>query len=119
MVALSPHETLMAWLFLHLLLLAIPAVAGFLVGRRGRLHLWHVAALVFLTSVLLLPAVACVRLLSRPDAWLFFLMRVLARGWPTVPMALSLGFGLGVVLLRSGRRGRMPKRQPLATPADA
>src|SRR5689334_2231299 len=110
MIALSPHETLMSWLFLHLLLVAIPAVAGFLVGRRGRLHLWHVVALVLLTALLLLPAVACVRLLSRPDAWPS-VMRMLARSWPTVMVALSLGFALGVVQVRSGRRGRMPKRR--------
>jgi len=107
MIALSPHETLMSWLFLHLLLIAIPAVAGFLVGRRGRLHLWHLAAFVLLTALLLLPAVSCVRLLSRPDAWLSVL-RMYARRWSTVLVALSLGFGLGVVLLRSGRRGRPP-----------
>jgi hypothetical protein len=118
MIALTPHEALTSWLFLHLLLIAIPAVAGFLVGRRGRLHLWHVAAVVLLTALMLLPAVACVRLVSRPDAWLS-VMRMHARGWPTVLEALSLGFGLGVMLLRSGRRGRPLKRRPFATPADA
>src|SRR4051812_25902275 len=110
MVALSPHEALLSCLFLHLLLIAIPAVTGFLVGRRGRLHLWHVAAAVLLTAVLLLPAVACVRLLSRPATWLP-VMQMHARGWPTVLVALSLGCGLGVVLLRSGRRGRPPERR--------
>jgi hypothetical protein len=118
MIALSPHETLMSWLFLHLLLIAIPAVAGFLVGRRVRLHLWHVAAVVLLTTLLLLPVVACVRLLSRPDAWLSVL-RMHARGWSTMLVALSLGFGLSVVLVRSGRRGHPPKRRPFATPAYA
>jgi hypothetical protein len=80
--------------------------------------LWHVAAVVLLTALLLLPAVACARLLSHPEAWLS-VMRMHARGWPTVLVALSLGFGLGVVLLRSGRRGHPPKRRPFATPADA
>jgi hypothetical protein len=42
-----------------------------------------------------------------------------APGWATMLVALSLGFGLGVVLFRSGRRGHVPKRRPLATPADA
>jgi hypothetical protein len=122
MVTLSPYETMSAWLFLHLLLIAIPAVAGFVVGRRGRLHLWHVAALVLLTALLLLPAVADRGgLFSRSEAWLSVMLRMLmhAHGWPTVLVALSLGFGLGVVLLRSGRRGRLPKRRPFATPADA
>jgi hypothetical protein len=119
MIAISPHEMLMSWLFLHLLLIAIPAVAGFVVGRRGRLHLWHVAALVLLTALLLLPAVAdSGGLFSRPEAWLSA-MRRHARDWRTVIVALSLGFGLGVVLLRSGRRGRHPRRRPFATPADA
>ena len=118
MVALSGYEGLWSWLFLHLLLIAIPAVAGFLVGRRGRLHLWHVAAVVLLAALLLLPAVACVRLLSRPDTWLSVL-RMHARGWSTMLVFLSFGFGLGVVLLRSGRRGHVPKRRPFAPPADA
>jgi hypothetical protein len=117
MVALSPHETFSAWLFLHLLLIAIPAVAGFLVGRRGRLHLWHVAALVLLTALLMLPAVADRGgLFSRPGAWLS-VMRMHARGWPTVLVALSLGFGLGVVLLRSGRRGRHPRQALESAPS--
>jgi hypothetical protein len=131
MVALPVQEILLSWLFLHLLLIAIPAVAGFLVGRRGRLHLWHFAALVLLTALLLLPAVACIGLRSRPEAWLSVMgmhvrgwpgLEVLGmhvRGWPTVLVALSLGFGLGVVLFRSGRRDRPPKRRPFATPADA
>jgi hypothetical protein len=118
MIALTPYESLMSSLLMHLLLVAVPAVAGFLVGRRGRLHLWHVAAIVLLSALLLLPAVACVRLLSRPDAWLS-VMRMHARGWPSVLVALSLGFGLGVVLLWSGRRSLPPKRRPLTTPADA
>ena len=131
MVALPAYEVLLSWLFLHLLLIAIPAVAGFLVGRRGRLHLWHVAALVLLTALLLLPAVACVSLRSRPEAWLSVMrmhasgspgvsvMGMHATGWPTMLVALSLGFGLGVVLFRSGRRDRPPERRPFATPADA
>ena len=131
MIALSPHETLMSWLFLHLLLIAIPAVAGFLVGSRGRLHLWHVAALVILTALLLLPAVACVDLKSRPEAWLSVMLMhasgwpgvsvlgMQAPGWDTMLVALSLGFGLGVVLFRSGRRDHVPERRPFATPADA
>jgi hypothetical protein len=106
MIALSPQETLFSSLFLHLLLIAIPAFAGFLIGRRGRLHLWHVAAAVLLTALLLLPAVACVRLLGHPEAWLPVL-RMHARSWPTVLVALSLGSGLGVLLLRSGRRSRI------------
>ena len=131
MVAFSAYEGLLSWLFLHLLLIAIPAVAGFLVGRRGRLHLWQVAALVVLTALLLLPAVACVELNSRPESW-FSVMRMHASGspgvsvlgmnapdWATMLVALSLGFGLGVVLFRSGRRGHVPKRRPFATPADA
>ena len=131
MVALSAPEILLSWLFLHLLLIAIPAVAGFLVGRRGRLHLWHVAALVLLTALLLFPAVACVDLNSRPEAW-FSVMRMHASGspgvsvlgmnapgWATMLVALSLGFGLGVVLFRSGRRDHVPERRPFATPADA
>ena len=101
MIALTPHETLMSSLLFHLLLVAIPAVAGFLVARRGRLHLWHVAAVVLLSAFLLLPAIACVRVLSRPDAWLS-VMGNHARSWPTLLVALSLGFGLGAVLLRSG-----------------
>ena len=67
MVAFSGYEGLLSWLFLHHLLVAIPAVAFFLVGRRGRLHLWHVAALVLLTALLLLPAVACVSLNNSPE----------------------------------------------------
>ena len=131
MVAFTAYGGLLSWLFLHLLLIAIPAVAGFLVGRRGRLKLWHVAALVLLTALLLLPAVACVDLNSRPEAW-FSVMRMHASGssgvsvlgmnapgWATMLVALSLGFGLGVVLFRSGRRGHVPKRRPFATPADA
>ena len=81
MVALPAYEILLSWLFLHLLLIAIPAVAGFLVGRRGRLHLWHVAALVLLAALLLLPAVACVSLRSRPEAWLS-VVRMHASGRP-------------------------------------
>ena len=131
MGALPAYEIFLSWLFLQLLLIAIPAVAGFLVGRRGRLHLWHVAALVLLTALLLLPAVACDGLRSRPEAWLSVMrmhargppglsvMRMHVSGWPTMLVALSLGFGLGVVLLRSGRRDRPPKRRPFATPADA
>jgi hypothetical protein len=118
MIALTPYETLMSSLLMHLLLVAVPAVAGFLIGRRGRLHLWHVAAIVLLSALLLLPAISCVRLLNRPDAWLS-VMRMHARSWPSVLMALSLGFGLGVMLLRSGRWGRLPKRRPFATPTDA
>ena len=71
-----------------------------------------------LTALLLLPAASCVRLLGRPGAWLS-VMGMHARGWPTMLAALSLGFALGVVLLRSGRRGRPPQRRPSATPADA
>jgi len=131
MVAFTAYEGLLSGLFLHLLLIAIPAVAGFLVGRRGRLKLWHVAALVLLTALLLLPAVACVDLNSRPEAW-FSVMRMHASGssgvyvlgmnapgWATMLVALSLGFGLGVVLFRSGRRDHVPERRPFATPADA
>jgi hypothetical protein len=93
--------------------------------------LWQVAALVVLTALLLLPAVACVELNSRPESW-FSAMRMHTSGspgvsvlgmhtpgWATMLVALSLGFGLGVVLFRSGRRGHVPKRRPLATPADA
>jgi hypothetical protein len=121
----------LSWLFLHLLLIAIPAVAGFLVGLRGRFHLWHVAALVLLTAFLLLPAVACVSLRSRPEAWPsvvrmhaggrpgLSVLGMHVSGWPAMLVALSLGFGLGVVLLRSGRRDRPPERRPVATPADA
>jgi hypothetical protein len=108
----------MSWLFSRLLLIAIQAVASFLVGRRGRLHLWHVVSVVLLTAVLLLPAVACARLLSRPDAWLSEL-RMHARGWSTRLVDLSLRFGLGVVLVRLGRRGHPPKLRPFATPTDA
>jgi hypothetical protein len=131
MVVFTAYEALLSWLFLHLLLIATPAVAGFLVGRRGRLHLWHVAALVLLTALLLLPAVACVELNSHPEAW-FSVMRMHASGsslvsvlgmhmpcWATMLVALSLGFSLGVVLFRSGRRGHVPKRRPFAPPADA
>src|SRR5262249_10642819 len=85
MVAFTAYEGLLSWLFLHLLLIAIPAVAGFLVGRRGRLKLWHVAALVLLTALLLLPAVACVDLNSRPEAW-FSVMRMHASGSPRVSL---------------------------------
>ena len=118
-------------MFLHLLLIAIPAVAFLLVGRRGRLHLWHVAARVLLTALLLLPAVACVGLNSRPEAWFSVMwthasgspgvsvMGMHAPGWATMLVALSLGFGLGVMLFWSGRRGHVPKRRPVATPADA
>ena len=42
-----------------------------------------------------------------------------APGWATMLVALSLGFGLGDVLFRSGRRDRPPKRRPFAAPADA
>ena len=87
-------------------------------GRRGRLRLWHIAALVLLTALLLLPAVACIGLRSRPEAWLS-VMGMHVSGWPTMLVALSLGFGLGVVLLRSGRRDRPPERWPFATRADA
>ena len=55
----------------------------FLFGRRGRLHLWHVAALVLLTALLLLPAVACVGFNSRPEAW-FSVMWTHASGSPGV-----------------------------------
>ena len=94
-------------------------------------RLWQVAALVVLTALLLLPAVACVDLNSRPESW-FSVMRMHASGspgvsvmgmhtpgWATMLVALSLGFGLGVVLFRSGRRGHVPNRRPFATPADA
>src|SRR5262249_31909018 len=130
-VVFTAYEGLLSWLFLHLLLIAIPAVAGFLVGRRGRLHLWQVAALVLLTALLLLPAVARVGLYSRPASWVFVLrvhasgspavsvLGMPAPGWATLLVALSLGFGLGVVLFRSGRRGHVPKRRPFAPPADA
>ena len=56
MVPLPAYEVLLSWLFLHLLLIAIPAVAGFLLGRRGRLHLRldgggnHAGCLVFRTD---------------------------------------------------------------------
>ena len=131
MVALQGYEGPLSWLFLHLLLIAIPGVAFFLVGRRGRLHLWHVAALVLLTALLLLPAVAFASISTevRRD-WLsvmgiasgspgVYVMGMHATGWATMLVALSLRYGLGVVLLRSGRRDRIPKRRPLATPADA
>ena len=131
MAVFTAFEGLWSWLFLHLLLIALPAVAGFLVGRRGRLQLWHVAALVLLASLLQLPAVACVELNSRPKSWLSA-MRMHASGspgvsvlgmhvpgWATMLVALSLGFGLGVVLFRSGRRDHVPERRPFATPADA
>src|SRR5262245_34538172 len=100
MGALPAHEIFLSWVFLHLLLVAIPAVAGYLVGRRGRLHLWHVAALVLLAALLLLPAVACVSLRSRPEAWLsvvrmhaigrpeFYVMGMHANGWPAMLVAL-------------------------------
>ena len=120
MVAFTAYEGLLSWLFLHLLLIAIPAVAGFLVGRRGRLQLWQVAALVLLTALLLLPAVACVDLNRSPEAWLsvirmhaggspgVYVMGMHAPGWATMLVALSLGFVLGGVLFRSGRRHRPP-----------
>jgi hypothetical protein len=46
-------------------------------------------------------------------------LRMHARGWSTMLVALSLGFGLSLVLLRSGRRGKPLKPRPFATPADA
>ena len=131
MVALQGYEGPLSWLFLHLLLIAIPSVAFFLIGRRSRLRLWHIAALVLLTALLLLPAVACVNLNSRPESWLsvmrmhasgspgVYVMGMHAPGWATMLVALSLGFGLGVVLFRSGRRDRPPRRRPFATSADA
>src|SRR5437870_4896175 len=100
MGALPAHEIFLSWLFSHLLLIAIPAVAGFLIGRRGRLHLWHVVTLVLLAALLLLPAVACASLRSRPEAWLS-VVRMHAIGRPAMLVALSLGFGLSVVLFRS------------------
>ena len=54
--------------------------------------------------------------IGRPE---FFVMAMHANGWFAMLVALSLGFGLGVVLFRSGRRGHVPKRRPFATPADA
>src|SRR5262245_36084505 len=129
MVAFSGYEGPLSWIFLHLLLIASPAVVGFLVSRRGRLHLWHIAALVLLAALLLLPAVACVNLNRSPEAWLSVMrmhasgsptvMGVHSPGWATMMVALSLGFGLGVVLLRSGRRDCPPKPRSFATPADA
>jgi hypothetical protein len=131
MVVFTAYEGLLSWLFLQMLLIAIPAVAGFLVGRRGRLHLWHVAALVILTALLLLPAVVCVDLNSRPEAWLSVMrmhassspgVSVLGRqapGWATMVVALSLGSGLGLVLFLSSPRDRPPGRRPFATPANA
>jgi hypothetical protein len=118
MIALSPHEMLSAWPLSHLLLVTILAVSGFLVGRRGRLHLWHFAVAVALAALLLLPALGYARLISRPEAWLS-VMRQLLRGWPSVLVALSLGCSLGVWLLRSGRRSRIPEHRPLGSPADA
>jgi hypothetical protein len=100
-------------------------------GRRGRLRLWHIAALVLLTALLLLPAVACVNLNSSPKAWLsvmrmhtsgspgVYVMGLHLPGWATMVLALSLGFGPGVVLFRSGRRNRTAKRPPFVTPPDA
>ena len=79
MVPLPAYEIFLSWLFLQLLLIAIPVVAGFRAGRRGRLRLWHVAALVLFTALLMLPAVACVSLRSSPEAWLY-VMRVHASG---------------------------------------
>src|SRR3954454_20683174 len=96
MGALPAHEIFLSWLFLHLLLIAIPAIAGFLIGRRGRLHLWHVVTLVLLAALLLLPAVARASLRSRPEAWLsvvlmhavgrpeFSVMAMHANGWPAM-----------------------------------
>src|SRR5262249_56367125 len=120
MVVFTAYEGLLSWLFLHLLLIATPAVAGFLVGRRSRLQLWHVAALVLLTALLLLPAVACVELNSRPESWVS-VMRMHASGSPggsvlgmhtpgRAPMlgGPSLGVGLWVVAFPSGRAGRPP-----------
>jgi hypothetical protein len=127
MVALPAYEAFLSCLFLHLLLIALPAVAGFLVGRRGRLHLWHLAALVLLAALLLLPAVACVSLRGRPEAWpsvvrmhadgrpALSVLGMHVSGWPAMLVALSLGSGLGVVLLRSGRRGRLLTLRPVAT----
>lgn len=130
MGALPAYEIFLSWLFLQLLLIAIPAVAAFLVGRRGRLQLWHLAALVLLAALLLLPAVACVSLRSRPEAWLsvvqmhaigqpeFHVMGMHVNGWPAMLVALSLGFGLGIVLLRSGQRNRIPPGRPVGPPVD-
>src|SRR5262249_58708867 len=128
MVVFTAYEGLLSWLFLHLLLIATPAVAGFLVGRRSRLQLWHVAALVLLTALLLLPAVACVELNSRPESWVSVMrmhgsgspgvsvLGMHAPGWATMLVALALGFGLGVVLFPSGRRGPVPQPPALAPP---
>jgi transposase InsO family protein len=54
------------------------------------------------------------------EGWLdLAVMGMHAPGWPTMLVALSLGFSLGVMLFWSGRRGHVPKRRPVATPADA
>lgn len=129
--ALQGFEGPLSWLFLHLLLIAVPAVAFFLVGRRGRLHLWHFAAIVLLTALVLIPAVACVNLNSNPEAWLSVMrmhasgspgvdvMGMHSPGWAKMLVALSIGFGVGAVLLRAGRRGHVPQGRPSAPPADA
>jgi hypothetical protein len=112
MDALQGYEGPLSWLFVHLLLVAVPAVVLFLVGRRGRLRLWQIAALVLLTALLLLPAAACVHLNSTP-------MGLHAPGWATMLAALSLGFGLGVVLFRWGRRDQPREPRPFAATAEA
>ncbi|MGE3818228.1 MAG: hypothetical protein AB7I30_02225 [Isosphaeraceae bacterium] len=114
----TAYEGLLSWVFFHLSLIAVPAVLGFLVGRRGRLALWQVTVLVLLTALMLLPAVACVELNSRPESW-FSALRTHARGspgvsvlgmrmpgWGTMLVALSLGLGLGVALIPFRRHSR-------------
>jgi hypothetical protein len=46
-------------------------------------------------------------------------MQTQVNGWPAMLAALALGFGLGGLLLRSGRRDYPLAHQPSASPADA
>lgn len=131
MAPLHGYEGPLSWVFLHLLLIVVPAVGLFLAGRRLRIHLWQVATLVLLTALVMLPAVACVHLNSRPEAWLAVMrmhatgsagvrvMGIPAPGWATMLVALSLGLGLGLMLFRTGRRDHPAKRRPLAASTDA
>ncbi|MDX2036577.1 MAG: hypothetical protein SFX72_07990 [Isosphaeraceae bacterium] len=118
-MGVDSYDGPLSWVFVHLLLIALPLVVGGVIGRRGRLRLRDIAAIVAVAAVVMLPAAACTRLNRDPAAWIpmiaghaasspgIALFGVTVPGWSTMLGAGVLGCGLGAVLFRSTRRGQL------------